>query len=54
MTTVTIILSGKDGKDRKHGVVQTFCIYEVIVDLKSIVLLISSFNLGYYEIAGLS
>ena len=34
-------LSGKDGKDRKHGVVQTFWIYLVI-------------NLGYYEIADLS
>jgi hypothetical protein len=28
---ILLLIYGKDGKDRKHGVVQTFCIYEVIV-----------------------
>jgi hypothetical protein len=33
---ITIVLSGKDGKHRKHSVVQSFWIYQIIVVIPQI------------------
>ena len=36
MISLIIVISGKDGKDRKHGILQSFWIYQIIVNITQI------------------